>query len=749
MNIPQVFISDILWRPQLPVAVIGLLFAIGVVAALFAYLRTTRIARWRRAGLTMLRLAAVALLAFIMLGPSRMAESPRAQRRGRLFILADVSESMLTQNSDGQTRLQAMQQKWLSESAIQKLQTVAHVQPYQFAEKPQPLSISARPVSAIPDEETHLVQSCTRLMSQIRPQKGDALLLLSDGIDSADASVSRIGVAAKASQLEVHTVAFGENSSNPDAALIATAMQKFLYPNESGTILVRIYQVGCRGKKSVLTVKQGKNTQTFPVDFTKRDYAEVKIPVNHKEQGQYGYQCDLAAIPGEKETGNNTQTVFVGVEPRRMEVLLLEGSPNWDSKFIAQSLRKDTRIALTQISQITETKTVTIMTRSAEKQPSFRMPETAEQWAEFDVVLLGRNIENVLSEESAKALVQHHEQAGISIVFARGRACDPDTIAGRTIGDVLKKIEPVTWGNQRINPGRMNLTPSGKVMQWFSPTNIGLDVESALSRLNGFQVADEIKTVSPVARVVVQSRLTENSQQVVPSIITRSGEASSVVTFAGDGLWKWSLLPPEAQDLAGFFDSFWSNLIRWLVVGSDFQPGADVSMRLSHSNVRIGEEVVFDIALKRALSSESEPTLSVELPDGSTAAVPLTPVTGRTPRLRGKLKVDQPGVHEATLLSLGLNPENLSQKFSIYNATTERLNTAAQPVNLKMIAEQSNGQFYGPNDCEKFLDQLKSDKEADKLPPRTEYIWDRGWLLFLVALIAGIEWIFRVRLGLI
>ena len=749
MNAISFLLSSILWRPVLPVAVVGLLVFVATIASLFAYWRLPRMSWWRRLLLGGLRLACISLLTFIMLGPSKSLESQSDGAKSRLYVMADVSESMLVNEQNGQSRLEQMQQRWLSGDALQRIQESFNVEPYQFAEKFSPITSLGKPLAAETGKETYLVRSTARLITRLDNNPSNTLLLMSDGIDSEDASIGRIGVAARAKQLEIHTVAFGSKSSDPDAALMATTSQDYLYPNESGSIVARVYQVGCRNKKTILTIKQGESKQTLPVDFSKRDYAEVKIPVSHKEAGQYEYQCSLAALPGEKETGNNLQTVFVTVQPKRMKVLLIEGSPNWDSKFIAQSLRKDERIALTQLSQITPNKTVTIITRSDDAQTTFRVPETVEEWSQFDVVLFGRHVENVLSEKSAKALVEQYDQAGISVVFTRGRAANPDSENGQVIADTLSEIEPVTWGEGTNTPGSMSLTPSGKVMQWFSPTRIGLDVESALTRLSGFKVADVIDEVSPVARVIVESPISSQADDAVPSIVIRTNQAGSVVTFAGDGLWKWSLLSPDNQDLAGFYDSFWSNLIRWLVVGSNFHPGEEASMQLSRANIRVGEKLVIDVVLKRQLASGADPVLRINGPDGPTEQVPLKALTGSSPRFRGTFEPKAIGVYQANLSTPGLVPTSLTQKFHAFDATVERLNTAAKPVNLKMIAEQSNGRFYGPNDCDEFLDQLKADQEAAKVPPRSVYIWDRGWLMFLVVVVMGCEWIGRKMGGLI
>ena len=80
------------------------------------------------------------------------------------------------------------------------------------------------------------------------------------------------------------------------------------------------------------------------------------MPISHEEEGEYEYVIEVDTIEGEGEDTNNSQTVFAHVQKRRIRVLVLEGQPFWDSKFLAQSLRKDERVELTQITQLSDDK---------------------------------------------------------------------------------------------------------------------------------------------------------------------------------------------------------------------------------------------------------------------------------------------------------------------------------------------------------------------------------------------------------
>ena len=124
----------------------------------------------------------------------------------------------------------------------------------------------------------------------------------------------------------------------------------------------------------------------------------MQIPIKQEEPGHYEYLVTVDSIGAEVEPNNNQQTVFCDVQKRRIRILILEGQPFWDSKFLAQSLRKDERIEVTQITQLTTNKRETLVTRVEDTAP--QIPNTAKEWAQYDVVILGQALENILSDEA-------------------------------------------------------------------------------------------------------------------------------------------------------------------------------------------------------------------------------------------------------------------------------------------------------------------------------------------------------------
>ncbi len=176
----------------------------------------------------------------------------------------------------------------------------------------------------------------------------------------------------------------------------------------------------------------------------------------------------------------------------------------------------------------------------------------------------------------------------------------------------------------------------------------------------------------------------------------------AVVAILGEGLWRWSLLKPDTQDLRGFYDTFWSNLIRWLALGGDFAPGEQVSLQLSRSTSR-WETTSRSTSRRSSPADGASPTLNLVASDGTALNVALHKLPGVLPRYRAHALPAVAGVHQVAC-ALGMTPGELAKQFNVYNINLERLHTAANLQALQLLAEQSGGKFLD----ESAVDDLES-----------------------------------------
>jgi len=310
-------------------------------------------------------------------------------------------------------------------------------------------------------------------------------------------------------------------------------------------------------------------------------------------------------------------------------------------------------------------------------------------------------------------------------------------------------LEPVTWTTGFAADSSLSLTPTGRTAQWFSTAKMGIDVENAFGRLPGFKSMARIDREKPAAVVLAQAHSGSTAGAAQPALVTMNVGRGSVVAVLGEGLWQWSLLAPENQDLAGFYDAFWSNLIRWLTMGGDFQPGQQVSLRVSRTTARLGDPVSVDVAFKHAPPGGPRATLQLQTPDGGSRQLALAPLPGRDPRFRAVIDPELAGVHTLTLSTPGMIPEVQEKKFNVHHINEERLETSANPLPLKVLAEHSGGVCFEPHQASDFVEHLRRQRSSMFIPPQLEYVWDRGWILFLLLAWTGSEWIFRRFAGML
>ncbi len=357
----------LLWRPILtPPQILLAATSLSALAA-FTYWRTWNAHPWASVVLLMMRLAGLVALVVLLLGPSDTPATRVSSHRTHLTIAVDLSDSMLTEDCQGQTRLDVVRNSWLQEESFNVLSRSCTVRLFGFADRLRPISrheLTGTESPQMSSDRTNLADSLYALLSAQRPMQDAALLVLSDGHDTGDADLGPVGSLARSRGIPVYTVALGSENQQQDLVMLAVPKQDYLLPGESGAIVVKAYQFGLPQARTSLRVVHDDVQQEIPIAFNGRAEVELQLEVQAEQPGQYEYRISLEPVTGEVELKNNQQTVFCQIEDRRIRVIMLEGQPYWDTKFLAQSLRKDERIELTQITQVSDGKPETLVSRA-------------------------------------------------------------------------------------------------------------------------------------------------------------------------------------------------------------------------------------------------------------------------------------------------------------------------------------------------------------------------------------------------
>lgn len=747
-------LAELIWRPYFePVAVL-LGGGVLVLLALFVCVRTWRTHAPLSLGMLVVRLAVIAGLVGVLMGPSVLPEVSQSPTRPTLTVLLDTSGSMQTRDMEDQPRYEFAVNRWLDEKQFDAVgeQFDIDLVTFDATARRTPLQqIEPSAAQAATARRSNIADAIQQTVARLPDAAdGSAVLVLSDGKDSDNQPMQPAVTLAKQRSIPIHTVTLGGANLTRDVALIAVPAQPYLLAGEQGTIDVRVVQNAADDARTVVHLKCNGEQTSHPVRFDGRREVRLELPVRQDEPGTYEYEVWCEPVSGEIEEVNNRQLVFLDTTASRFRVLLIEGQPYWDTKFIAQSLRKDDRVELVQITQVTPDRQEVVVSRADPK--TARLPETLDDFAQYDVVVLGGSIEQVLSEPAAALLPRYVSEHGGAVVFARGRAYDTDSVLGRRVGRSISVIEPVIWGRGSLSRQELAVMPAGESHPSLSflreKTGGGAGALSALlPQLKRLPVVEREKDA---ALVLASTRSRGAAGAGQPVVVTMPYASGQVVGVLGEGLWRWSMLARRNPELTGVYDQFWSNMIRWLAMGSGYTPGQDVSLRLATRGARVGEDVRLELTT-RDPGLIDDYQIQLTTPDDQVRTLELA--GSDTVRRFALAQADKPGIYTVRVQPKPGTPaaaadagEPIQQRFSVYDIDLERLESAAAPGPMRRVAQQTGGEVLSPYQPEQLGRVLERYLAMMVIPPQPSYIWDKGFFLFLLLLLAGFEWIAR-KLG--
>ena len=107
------------------------------------------------------------------------------------------------------------------------------------------------------------------------------------------------------------------------------------------------------------------------------------------------------------------------------------------------------------------------------------------------------------------------------------------------------------------------------------------------------------------------------------------------------------------------------------------------------------------------------------------------------------------GIHTVVLEAPSLTPEPVYAKFTAYDIDAERIHCAARPQPLRFLSEASGGRFLQEDSPDTLLEILRQQEAAMRVPPQLRFFWDEGWILVLLLVWSGLEWLIRKKGGLL
>lgn len=710
-----------------------------VVAAIALVLALSAVVRWwrerRGGGLVALRVALIAMLAFVMLNPQSLLPRERTGKP-KLVVLVDTSASMATRDMGRDSRLGAAVRALGSSAALAALNREFALDVRCFDREVRPAELAQLGTNQPAGDASEIGRALMSAVSELGEAKSQAgVMLVSDGRATA-ADALEAAQLALARSVPLWTWSLGGAVPRHDLWMETASAEALAFRGAEVELAATLHQVGYPNRSfKVDILKEDKVIESREVLPGTNGAARMTVRVKAPATGEQRYVFRAAAQPEEADTANNERAVFLRSVGEQVRVLVAEAQPHWDTKFLVQSLKGRPNVELTAVYRLNATRNLAVVS-AVGNEARFEQdlfPRTQKVMDHYDVIVLGRGVESFFDAQTESLLTEFVSRRGGSVVFARGKPYGARF-------QPLAKLEPVAWGTGATPAVKMRPTEAGRENPIFDLGSAGT-LDDLLERLPALDQVSVTLGEKPLAIVLAAA---ENQEGPLLIAYQRYGQGKAL-SLNASGLWRWSFRETGQEESEVAYGRFWISLLQWLLSGSQFLPGADVALASSRRYYTSEQPMQFLISTRNLDRSIYQPRLVIT---GNGKSVEVEP------RPRGESFVAEagpfaPGTYRATLRNNVGKPAESVQSVEVLSASVEKRELSADPALMRKLAEVSGGAVITAEDVARMPEVVKRWEASRQLAHRQQPVWDRWWLLAGMFGLMASEWWFRRREGLL
>jgi uncharacterized membrane protein len=452
----------------------------------------------------------------------------------------------------------------------------------------------------------------------------------------------------------------------------------------------------------------------------------------------------IPKVEGERFSANNTMQAPVSIRKEELKVLIIEGLPRWEYRYMRNAMERDPGVDVNTL----------LFHPGLDKVGQGRgyldaFPKQ-EDLSKYDVVFIG-DIgigPNMLTMDQAGQIKKLVRDQASGLVFLPGfqghqsqLAVEPSPLA-ELYPVVLDAAQTKGWGSAA--PGRFALTESGQRSLLTRLEDTDEASARVWSTLPGFQ------WYAPAVRARAGSEIlaTHSSESGkfgrVPLLVSRTFGAGKILFMGSDGAWRWRR---GVEDKYHY--RFWGQVVRWMAYQRNMAAGGNLRLFYSPDRPRTGDVLTLNA---NALSTTGEPlrdavvTAQIVAPSGKAHSVRLMTAGDESVGLfTSTFTPTEPGEHKVRLTC----PESgapLDTTLSIQGSTREKLGQPARYDVLHEIANLTRGKVMNlldPTAIVQAVGQLpEPEPEEHRILLWAHPLWAGALLLLLAAF-----WIGRKLVG--
>jgi len=725
-----------------------------------------------------LRLGSLAVLAWILLEPVYSRYEEREIRR-EVVILIDSSASMnLVDDGQSATRSELAQQALERSGLLDGLEGKIAVREVRAARRA--LLSDADAIEGW-DQATDIAGALDEVMEQVPPDQLAGVVLVSDGRHNRPGSIEDAARRYGILDAPIAVIASGSEIPPKDAAIVSVKAPDSVYLGDRVRMAAKLKFDGYRGKRAKVTLFSGDEELESREVAIPQDHHREEVRFRHvPDEGGIGeYRIVVSGLEDERFDNNNDWSFKTVVTDARTNVLIIEGTPRWEFRYLRNLFYgRDQSVHLQSVllepDRIVgqqEAKIPASASRPFGDSKATALPASEEEWRKFDVIIVGDLEVNALSDEQWEILRLCVTDRAALLVLIAGPRSMPHAFSS----EAASRLIPVNYaasrrtyfgGKEKFNFALTNIGKShpitaqveGRVrneqvwaefpeLRWRHPiTGIKDGAEVLLYAENSNKKKPVIRSGDRLnaALAEISNRRAREAENAL--LVTRQTGNGKVAMLLTDRTWR---LREGVGDV--FHHRFWGQLVRW-GAGPNLRSGTKTARLGTDQLTYTGDDPVSIMARLReknlAPIRDEELVAEIFREGEKVGTVPLNYRDGSNGIHQAKAgPYREPGNYEIRLSGSELN-EELSTNFRVVGSlsATELAETTLNLPLLENIARLSGGRILEDGDDNLASLFLSGGETREELRETT--LWDRWPLMLLLVILLTTEWVLRRRSGL-
>lgn len=720
-----------------------------VLLAAYAY-RRPRQGRPLRRTATVLRALLLGLALFLCLGPALREDQVKSEA-APLALLLDDSASMLQEDGDNGVSRSARVQAMLADGFAATLGERYQLQAWRFGERLQATTADGTGLDGNA-QGTALGDALMAVLAENRGRRLPDLLLVSDGRSNEGLPLGPAADRLRAEGVTVHVLAVGSGDEAPDLVLERVQSPDLVLAGDVSLFSLRLRGEG-EGLPERAVVRlldeQGNELDRVEVERPGPSGVNLVLSALLERAGERRLVAEVMPVEGETALDNNRLELPLTVKAVKVRVLLVEGDPRWEYRFLKDRLIRAERDVVLNC-WLASADRAFPQEHSASTGPLLRLPLAADELLEnFDLIILGdvdptRLTSDALDGQRFLKSVADFVSRGGGLLMLAGPHANPDAY----LGSPLEPLLPVVLGNARPRSDRQ-FTPIPADPQ--RPHPVVLFSSDPERNLRLWETSAALWWYRPVERLRpgAQAWLVhpEESNEYGPEVLAAGIYSPDgwVGWIGTDETWRWRFPGGER-----YVDRFWRSALRQLASTRLKGDRGRLRLDLDRSEVELGEFLMVEA---RLLDDSFQPVGGDDpLPlfaDGE-SLLDLEPAPDQPGVYRGRLRATTLG---STLLYLtedgqGDSPPLASARFHVKLPSRETARTSLDREALEMLTDRTGGRLLPLAEAERMLEELDGEEQVTRILESTQHelpVWP--FLLGFLAL-GSSEWLLRKRMNL-